>query len=243
MNALNVYVVEDDARLRLLIVRTLSSLPGVRVLDFERAEAALERFADSPPALLLSDLALPGMTGVELIALSRLLSPRLPVLVTTGNRCFFRRELSDYTFIEIWEKPFSILGLRARVEIILSTLSAMHSEAFAPFGVLDYLKMASLGDDDLALRVRLDGDRAAIIEIVMGEIWGCRLGELEGLDALRATLDCDDPKLELEPLQRPLETRQIALPTEQILLDLALPPNAAGLVSTVGHESGWGPIP
>jgi DNA-binding response OmpR family regulator len=222
MDVQNVYVVEDDTRLRLLVERALESLPEVRVLGFGRAEEALEAFAARPPALLVTDLGLTGMTGVELIAVSRVLCPRLPVVVTTGNRCFFRRELADYTFAEIWEKPFSVLGLRARVEILLRTLSAAHSEAFAPFGLLDYLHMASLGDDDLVLRVQVGDGRAATVEIVMGEIWGCRLGELEGLEALRATLACPDPRLELQPLQRPLETRQIDVPTERILIDLAV---------------------
>jgi DNA-binding response OmpR family regulator len=229
MDVQNVYLVEDDSRLRLLLVRALASIDGVRVLDFERAEAALEHFAAMPPALLISDLALPGMTGVEFIALGRVLSPRVPVLVTTGNRCFFSRELTDYTFVEIWEKPFSALGLRARAEVILRTLSAVHTDAFVPFGVLDYLHMASLGDDDLVLRVQLDDEQKATVEIVMGEIWGARLGELEGVEALRATLTCDSPRLELGPLQRPLETSQIGLPTDRILLDLALPHEAAAV--------------
>lgn len=226
MDTLAVYVIEDDAQLRHLVVRALGGLEGVRVLDFGRAESALEAFASQPADLLITDLALPGMTGVELVALSRVLFPRVPVLVSTGNRCFFGRELADYTFVEIWEKPFSVLALRARVELVLRTLSAARSEAFAPFGVLDYLHMASLGDDDLTLKVELEDGRAATVEIVMGEVWGCRLDDLEGIDALRATLDCRAPRVELRPLARPLATRQIPLPTEQILMTLAIPPTA-----------------
>lgn len=217
-----VYLVEDDAPLRSLVAKVLRGLPHVEVREYDRAEYALGDFAKHLPVLLVADLCLPGMTGAEFIARSRQWFARLPVIVTTGSRSRFQPLLSEFSGIEIWEKPFQILDLRERVNHLLATEVAERTKAFIPFGVLDYLQLASLGGQDLVLKVSLGDGRSATMEIVGGDIWDCHLGVLKGIEALGEALEHEAAGIDLAPLGQPPKERRIKSSTAQILLELAV---------------------
>jgi len=75
---IRVILVEDDRELRLNLTATLARQPGLEVIgSYDTAEEALAQ-ADWPLAtLLLSDLDLPGLSGVELIRQVKLATPGL----------------------------------------------------------------------------------------------------------------------------------------------------------------------
>jgi DNA-binding response OmpR family regulator len=222
MSLRNLFLVEDDESLRSLAAKVLRGLPSLQVLEFSEAESALGQFAQYPPALLVADLGLPGMSGVEFIARARQMSPRVPVLVTTGSRSRFHAELSEFSFAEIWEKPFSIQDLRDRVHVLLSRRHGRPDKPFMPFSVLDYLQMASFGNHDMVLEVKLGSGRTGRLEVVDGEIWNCRLGRQVGVEALGEILDEPGAGIQFYPLVDPPVERQITAPTSQVLLEMAV---------------------
>lgn len=218
MSVRNLYIVEDDADLRRLVARILVGLPDVRIIECDSAEDALGRLAETPPSILVSDLGLPGLSGIQFIARCRERCPDVPVLVTTGNRSRFQQQLAQLTYVEIWEKPYAIQDLRERIH---SILLAAQKRVFAPFDVVDYLQMASFAHHDLVLQVTLDDGRAAQLEIVDGEIWSCHLRELEGRAALREVLVGETIKIDFSPLGEKPAQRLIETPTQQVLVEIA----------------------
>jgi putative two-component system response regulator len=80
---LQVLVVDDEPTIRELIERCLE-LEGYAVDTAATAEAALQRLGDAAYALLVSDIHMPGMSGMELLAVVRELYPDLAVLMVTG---------------------------------------------------------------------------------------------------------------------------------------------------------------
>ena len=80
-----VLIVEDDPAVRHVAASTLRRL-GYRVDVAVSAEAALQWLASrtAPPDLVLTDIVLTGMSGVELAAHARRLHPTLPVLFMSG---------------------------------------------------------------------------------------------------------------------------------------------------------------
>ncbi|MBP0598885.1 sigma 54-interacting transcriptional regulator [Herbaspirillum sp. LeCh32-8] len=77
-------VVDDDPdMLRLLTLRLNAS--GYRVLAVPSAEAALARLAMSLPALVITDVRLPGMDGLALFGEIRARYPTLPVILLTAH--------------------------------------------------------------------------------------------------------------------------------------------------------------
>jgi DNA-binding NarL/FixJ family response regulator len=86
---LQVVLVEDHANLRDILLEYIGDLPAVAGCNaFESAEAALTRFRESQgtPDLLLIDLSLPGMNGIELIRELRALHPGLRCAILSGHR-------------------------------------------------------------------------------------------------------------------------------------------------------------
>ena len=85
MNSLNLSIVEDDPEVRWLLSDYLRRQPGLNlVLVCESAEAFLAELPDAlPPAVVLLDLGLPGMSGLEALPFIKQRLPQADVLVQT----------------------------------------------------------------------------------------------------------------------------------------------------------------
>ncbi|PAV27383.1 sigma-54-dependent Fis family transcriptional regulator [Tamilnaduibacter salinus] len=78
-----VLIVEDDLELREALVTTLE-LDRFRVREADSAEQALERLAEGPVDMVVSDVNMPGKSGHELLADVQRLYPGLPVMLITA---------------------------------------------------------------------------------------------------------------------------------------------------------------
>ncbi|GGC13169.1 sigma-54-dependent Fis family transcriptional regulator [Pseudoduganella buxea] len=104
---IDVILVEDDAAVREGSVQALD-LAGFAVRGFDSAEPALALLHAHCRAVLVSDVRLPGMSGLELLAAARAIDPALPVILVTGHGdiAMAVQAMHDgaYDFIE---KPYS----------------------------------------------------------------------------------------------------------------------------------------
>jgi DNA-binding NarL/FixJ family response regulator len=83
---MKVYIVEDDDSMRLILKRLLRKhFPGVEVKESATAEQALDEIPDYIPDLVLVDISLPGMNGIELISKLKLKCSFICILVVTGH--------------------------------------------------------------------------------------------------------------------------------------------------------------
>lgn len=74
--AIAVSIVEDDAQARKILAGWVSHAPGFRLCgDWGSAEAALEALPQAKPQVVLMDINLPGLSGVEAV---QRLKPLLP---------------------------------------------------------------------------------------------------------------------------------------------------------------------
>jgi two-component system response regulator AtoC len=101
-------VVDDEQSIRRLCVTIGNSL-GFVCTDAESAEAALEGLENVAPDLILTDLKLPKLTGVELLRQIKNLLPRTEVAIMTGHgsieSAVDAMKLGAYDYIE---KPFRV---------------------------------------------------------------------------------------------------------------------------------------
>jgi DNA-binding NtrC family response regulator len=79
-----VLVVDDDEMFRRVLSGELERL-GLEVASADSGEAALQRIADSAPEIVLLDLRLPGMGGLEVLQAIRDRSPSTDVIMLTGH--------------------------------------------------------------------------------------------------------------------------------------------------------------
>jgi DNA-binding response OmpR family regulator len=114
-----ILTVEDDAAIRRGIADALR-FAGYRVLQSGRGDEALAMALQQEFDLLLLDLVLPGLDGLEILRQVRQLRPTLPVIILSARGAEDDRVAGlqwgadDYVV-----KPFSVKELLARVEAVL----------------------------------------------------------------------------------------------------------------------------
>ena len=81
---IRILVVEDDDCLRDVLVEA-AELDGYAVEGVASAEAALQRLAVQPFDIMMTDITMPGMSGLELLPFCRRLQPNIRMIVITGH--------------------------------------------------------------------------------------------------------------------------------------------------------------
>jgi DNA-binding response OmpR family regulator len=109
-----VLVVEDEPTVRATVAEALES-DGLRVVTAADGREALERFRQDPPDLVLLDLMLPELSGMEVCRILRRESS-VPIVMLTARDS----ELDKVVGLELGAddyvtKPFSLRELQARV--------------------------------------------------------------------------------------------------------------------------------
>ncbi|EIK51709.1 chemotaxis protein CheY [Stutzerimonas stutzeri TS44] len=113
--------VEDVPSIQVITRIALEKLGGFEVLSCPSGQAALEQVEAFAPQLILLDVMLPQMDGVELL---RQLAERIdlsdvPVVFLTGNLQFEEHdELSRLGMRAVLHKPFDPLQLADRLRTI-----------------------------------------------------------------------------------------------------------------------------
>jgi len=79
-----ILLVDDEADIREVLSLALSDM-GYRVLEAENGLQALEIFSDVRPALVLTDIKMPGMDGIELLKRIKHENPETEVIMITGH--------------------------------------------------------------------------------------------------------------------------------------------------------------
>lgn len=80
----NVWIVDDDRSIRWVLDKALQQ-EGMEPVCFDNADSALARLSRQHPDVLISDIRMPGTSGLELLATIREQYPKLPVIIMTAH--------------------------------------------------------------------------------------------------------------------------------------------------------------
>jgi two-component system nitrogen regulation response regulator GlnG len=81
---LQVWIVDDDQSVRWVLEKALKQAE-IETRSFERAEHLLDAIGDNEPDVLITDVRMPGMSGLALLERLRTSSPELPIIVITAH--------------------------------------------------------------------------------------------------------------------------------------------------------------
>ena len=107
-----ILIIEDEAKMRRLLELNLGD-DGFKTLSAGDAESGLKLLASEPVHLVLTDLKLPGMSGLEFLQTAKQQNPALPIVVMTAFGSVetavgaMKAGASDYVL-----KPFSLEEIR-----------------------------------------------------------------------------------------------------------------------------------
>jgi CheY-like chemotaxis protein len=121
-----ILVVDDEREIRIL-VRIMAERAGYDVLEASSGEEALkivqERMLE--PELLLTDIVMPGMSGLALAAHVHHIRPSLPVIFMTGFADEYQAELSGSVCLR---KPFKAPDLLTAIQDVIGLPPHVHVE-------------------------------------------------------------------------------------------------------------------
>jgi two-component system cell cycle response regulator DivK len=117
-----ILIVEDNEKNRKL-VRDVLQFKGYRTIEAETAEIGLSLAREEHPALILMDIQLPGMNGIEALARLRAdaATRRIPVVAVTASAMTHdRQKILAAGFDAYQSKPIDVKGFLELVSGILA---------------------------------------------------------------------------------------------------------------------------
>jgi two-component system, cell cycle response regulator DivK len=203
-------LVVEDSPLNARLIEALLSPTGLHVILAGDAESALEALEESVPDLILMDMQLPGMSGLDLTRLlkANLSRCKIPIIALTANNSFVERQTIISAGCDSFIcKPIDSALFAAQILLFVAgvELSATGSELNQAENVCPALKEKFLLEGAQESRVLLEAvERGAkdlvLIDRVLHRWIGC--GDAAGIpeisvgaERLRALIACKEPDL------------------------------------------------
>ncbi len=212
-----ILIVEDDDRIRTGLRMALAT-EGWTVAEAESGEEALVMMDPDPPELVLVDLMLPGMSGLDVVRAIRLRSD-VPIVIVTALSdshdvvAGLEAGADDYV-----RKPFAVKELSARIRALLrrsDVVAATRSDGkLMTFGALEVRRDAGIvtrnGEEVTLTKTEFHllcelGQHAGVVlsrEQLLKTVWGYGyFGDARLVDAhvhrLRAKIETDPAEPDL----------------------------------------------
>ena len=115
---MNILLTDDDEAVRKSVVQYLAAR-GHALKTASDGAQALKLMKESPPDLVISDIQMPGMDGIDFLKAIRERFPDLPVILMTGSGTLetaiaaLRQQATDYLI-----KPIELEDLQKCIERI-----------------------------------------------------------------------------------------------------------------------------
>jgi two-component system response regulator PilR (NtrC family) len=152
----SILVVDDMPEMQRMLNCSLAS-EGYRVATAGSGEEALARIGEQEFDLIVTDIVMPGLSGLEVLEKSQLLNPRAAVIMMTGYATLetavtaLRRGACDYL-----EKPLHLDELSLRVRRALESREAILRARLQQRALLRPLTVDTLVGESHAMRALLE---------------------------------------------------------------------------------------
>lgn len=118
--AARITLVDDDANLLGILQQGLQQA-GYEVAAFTAPHPALDAMQSHPPDILISDIVMPEMDGVELALMASLFAPDVKIILMSGYANERRRAVNlDHVIDRVLAKPFALAELLEEVKGVLA---------------------------------------------------------------------------------------------------------------------------
>ncbi len=145
--ALRLLLVEDDARVRAVLLEFLL-LRGFAAREAPNGAAALELFAREPADIVVTDVRMPGMDGLEVLSRVKLARPETCVVLLTGYGSedtavrAMRMGASNY-----FKKPVNLAEFAYALEVLAELVRSRRGEQLDPLLIERETRTLRLGTD------------------------------------------------------------------------------------------------
>ena len=128
----NIWVVDDDESIRWVLERGLSE-NGIEVETFDSANKVIKKLETENPSLILTDIKMPGKSGIDLLDEVKELRPEIPIIIMTAHSDLKSAvESYEHGAWEYLPKPFDIEEAVSMVQRATATDSIEAEETNEP---------------------------------------------------------------------------------------------------------------
>ncbi|MCM3635497.1 response regulator [Paenibacillus camelliae] len=122
-----VLIVDDQNGIRLLLMEVFNS-EGYHTTQASNGKVALEIVRSERPDLVLLDMKIPGMDGLEILKHIKAIDPTITVIMMTAyGELDMINQATELGAVKHFTKPFDIDELRIEVNYQLKTRSKLNS--------------------------------------------------------------------------------------------------------------------
>jgi two-component system, chemotaxis family, chemotaxis protein CheY len=118
-----ILVVDDDAIVRNLLCIVLKQL-GHEVVEAQNGREGLQHYQAAPAALVITDIQMPEMNGLQMIKEIRHDFPEAVIIAISADFRHSRAAVEALGVHSTFEKPFSLITLRDTVQELLLQFSS-----------------------------------------------------------------------------------------------------------------------
>ena len=121
-----IYYVEDDQSISYIIEKTIEHA-GYTGQGFQTGEAFLTAFKKQRPHMVLLDVMLPDVSGLDLLKIIRKLDTNVPMMMVSALQTEMDKVIAlDFGADDYLTKPFGVLELASRIQAKLRKLQDDH---------------------------------------------------------------------------------------------------------------------
>ncbi len=111
-----IYFVEDDQSIGYIIEKTIQHA-GLIGVGFQKSEDFFEKYKEQKPDLILLDVMLPGMSGLDILRDLRKFDKETPIMMVSALQSEMDKVIAlDMGADDYMTKPFGVLELTSRIQ-------------------------------------------------------------------------------------------------------------------------------
>lgn len=213
-----ILLVDDEETILLGLHRKLYSLNSdCDILLASSGEIAQQILTEQSIEVMVTDVRMPGISGVDLLAWTAVHSPMTRVIIMTAfDVAQLQEQASKQGCLQIVQKPFDLNKMRNMIKGLLDDEGGLGGSIGA-LSTADVIQMLCLSQRTTALRV-VEGSRVGMIHIAKGEIihatWNGKVGE----EAVYHILQASEGVFNTLPLLE-FDTCTVSTGWQQLLLE------------------------
>ncbi|MBW2616535.1 MAG: response regulator [Deltaproteobacteria bacterium] len=197
-----VLIVDDEIMTLKVLKKGLKKYEAqFEVLTATNGEEAIEVLKRKPISLLVTDLAMPKVGGLELLAYMNENHPQVPCIVMTGHRSpEIKRRAEEEDILDYLEKPVDYNNLAS---LIIEGLDRVDKGAFqAGVLVTSLLQLIDMEQKTCTLEVSSGKEKKGFFYLYDGIPYDARYGDMKGEDAAFQMIGWDNVDFRLKNFPR-----------------------------------------
>ncbi len=219
-----VLVVDDDSSFRKSFLEGMEDVfPSVKFLAAANGLSAIDILGNHDVDLIITDIKMPKMDGIELLSYLSREFPYLPVVVMTAfGTSKLREAVSSYNAMEFIEKPLNLKEMQEIIARILfepasteSRIQQISLAAFAQIVEMDrmsrLLAVSPMGNDE---------NRKGFLWFKEGNLIHAKCGPYEGLEAAYVIFSWDRVRILVKDFpNNSLPSHTIDIPLQNVIME------------------------